>query len=49
MINILTKILNEKFYNLNAINLNDYENYEAMRTLAYDQFGILLENVYMPS
>jgi len=33
---ILSKILNEKFYNLNAINPHDYENYEAMRTLASD-------------
>lgn len=41
--------LNESFYNLNILNLYDYETYEELRQLASEQFGINLLNVYIPS
>lgn len=41
--------LNESFYNLNILNLYDYETYEELRQLASEQFGISLLNVYIPS
>ena len=45
----IEKRLNEIFYNLNILNLYDYETYEYIRQLASEQFGIELLNVYIPS
>ena len=45
----IEKRLNEIFYNLNMLNLYDYETYEFIRQLASEQFGIELQNVYIPS
>ena len=45
----IEKKLNETFYNLNILNLYDYETYEEIRQLASEQFQIDLLNVYIPS
>eukprot|EP00828_Plagiopyla_frontata_P013564 TRINITY_DN1805_c0_g2_i1.p1 TRINITY_DN1805_c0_g2~~TRINITY_DN1805_c0_g2_i1.p1 ORF type:complete len:691 (-),score=57.77 TRINITY_DN1805_c0_g2_i1:608-2680(-) len=44
----VSKILNEKFYNMNAINLHDYKTYEEIYTLANEQFGLALQDAYIP-
>ena len=45
----IEKKLNETFYNLNILNLHDYETYEEIRQLASEQFELHLLNVYIPS
>lgn len=41
--------MNDSFYNLNILNLYDYETYEELRQLASELFGLSLLNVYIPS
>ena len=44
----VSKILNEKFYNMNALNLHDFKTYEEIYTLANEQFNLKLLDVYIP-
>lgn len=41
--------LNEVFYNINALNPFDYETYELIRQLAYEEFGLKMASVHIPS
>ncbi len=41
--------LNESFYNINVLNMHDYQTYELIRNLAYEKFSLSLTNVYIPS
>ena len=41
--------LNEKFYNINVLNMHDMETYEQMRSLAAQYFDISLIHPYIPS
>jgi len=43
------KYLDENFYNLNVLNLHDYETYEGLRSLAKNIFKIDLLHTYIPS
>jgi len=48
-IELVSKHLNETFYNLNVLNLHDYETYEGLRNLAKELFRVDLLNPYLPS
>lgn len=41
--------LNEKFYNINVLNMHDMETYEEMRSLARVHFDLNLMHVFIPS
>lgn len=41
--------LNERFYNINVLNMHDMETYEEMRSLANIYFNLNLIHVYIPS
>lgn len=45
----ISRILNETFYNINVLNMHDYQTYEEIRTLASEKFGIELLHVFIPS
>ena len=45
----VSKYLDETFYNLNALNLHDYETYETIRNLAKELFDLTLVHVHIPS
>jgi len=45
----IAKMLNETFYNINALNMHDYQTYEEIRILAAEKFGLDLVHVFIPS
>ena len=45
----IARMLNETFYNINVLNMHDYQTYEEIRTLAAEKFGLDLVHVYIPS
>lgn len=45
----ISRLLNEKFYNMNTLNMHDQETYEEMRSLANFKFGLNLIHVFLPS
>jgi WASH complex subunit 7 len=44
----VSNYLDETFYNLNILNLHDYETYEGLRNLAEHLFGVDLLHVIYP-
>lgn len=45
----IARILNETFYNINVLNMHDYQTYEEIRTLAMEKFGLDMTHVFIPS
>ena len=45
----IARMLNETFYNINVLNMHDYQTYEEIRTLASEKFGLDLTHVFIPS
>lgn len=45
----ISRMLNETFYNINVLNMHDYQTYEEIRTLACEKFGLELSHVFIPS
>ena len=41
----ISRILNERFYNINVLNMHDYQTYEEIRTMAFETFSLELLHV----